>query len=80
VKNLTPNPAELAPIGAILAPVSEDAATALANLMAGADLAQALDRHYGKGKWFVFWDEDLGGKPIRGTISLAYGKETLVIG
>jgi hypothetical protein len=41
----------------------------------------ALDRTYGKGAWFLYWDEDLAGRPIPGTISLAYGRnQTLVIG
>jgi hypothetical protein len=80
MKHAMPNPADLAPLGAILALVSSEAATALASILAGDDLAAALDRYYGHGNWFVFWDEDLRGNPIRGTISLAYGKETLVIG
>jgi hypothetical protein len=80
MRHTAPNPADLAPLGTILALVADEAATALASLLGGVDLANALDRYYGKGNWFVFWDEDLAGKPIRGTISLAYGKETLVIG
>lgn len=80
MKNTAIKPADLATLGSILALVSEDAATALASLHAGRDMAEALDRTYGRGKWFVFWDEDLRGRPIRGTISLAYGRETLVIG
>ena len=40
----------------------------------------ALDRAYGAGRWFLYWDEDLAGRPIRGTITLAYGSETLVVG
>ena len=74
------NPTDVAPPGSILELVSADAARALASLVPGTDTAAALDRHYGKGKWFVFWDEDLSGNPVRGTISLGYGKETLVIG
>ncbi|HHY48567.1 MAG TPA: hypothetical protein GYA10_02305 [Alphaproteobacteria bacterium] len=80
MRHSMPPAADLAPLGSILAIVAEEAATALTSLMAGENLAKALDRCYGKGKWFVFWDEDLRGKPIRGTITLAYGKETLVIG
>jgi hypothetical protein len=81
MKHTKLNPADLAPLGAILALVSEEAATALATLMGSGDIADALNRHYGRGNWFVFWDEDLSGQPIRGTISLAYGKNnTLVIG
>ena len=44
-----------------------------------AAIAQALDTAFGAGRWFLFWDEDLTGRPIRGTISLAFGKETLVV-
>jgi hypothetical protein len=81
MKHLTPNPADLASPGAILALVSETASSALSSLVPGAaDLGAALDRAYGKGGWFLFWDEDLRGRPIRGTISLAYGQETLIVG
>lgn len=80
MKHTRLNPADLAPLGAILALVSEEAATALATVLGSGDIAAALNRHYGRGNWFVFWDEDLSGRPIRGTISLAYGKKTLVIG
>ena len=80
MKNTTITPTDLATTGAILALVSSDAAAALASLDDGGDIDDALDRFYGKGKWFVFWDEDLRGNPVRGTISLAYGRETLVIG
>lgn len=79
MRHQMPNPADLAPRGAILALISE--ATAEAALEANfPGLAAALDAEYGKGGWFMFWDEDLAGKPIRGTISIAYGKETLVVG
>lgn len=75
------NPADLAPPGAILALVSDTASSALSSLAPdAADIGAALDRAYGKGGWFLYWDEDLGGRPIRGTISLAYGNETLVVG
>lgn len=75
------NPADLASPGAILALVSEEASVALSSLVPGAaDIGAALDRAYGKGGWFLFWDEDMRGRPIRGTISLAYGNETLVVG
>ena len=40
----------------------------------------ALDQLYGAGRWFLYWDEDLAGHPIRGTITLAYGRDTLVVG
>jgi len=77
----TVRPADLAPAGAILALRSEMASAALANLRPfDKAICEALDRVYGEGTWFMFWDEDMSGKPIRGTISLAYGRETLVIG
>ena len=44
------------------------------------DVEDALDRTSGAGRWFLYWDEDLTGHPIRGTITLAYGRDTLVIG
>lgn len=67
--------------GAIRALISSEAARALAQLKPF-DFAveDALDKTYGKGQWFMYWDEDLRGRPIRGTIALAYGRETLVIG
>jgi hypothetical protein len=81
MKHQTVNPADLASPNAILALVSETASAALSSLVPGAaDIGAALDRAYGKGGWFLFWDEDLSGKPIRGTICLAYGQETLVVG
>lgn len=55
------------------------AAPALIDLSATAVEAE-LDRTYGKGKWFLYWDEVLRGRPIRGTISLAAGRDTLIIG
>ena len=77
----TVRPADFAPAGPILALKSEMDSAALANPTPfDRAFGQALDRVYGAGKWFMFWDEDLRGKPIRGTISLAYGNETLVIG
>ena len=80
MKSTTITPTDLASTGSILALASGNAARALASLHAGGDMAEALDGAYGKGKWFVFWDEDLRGRPVRGTISLAFGTETLVIG
>jgi hypothetical protein len=81
LKNLMLNTADLAGPGTILGMISDEASAALTSLAPGAiDIAAALDRHYGKGKWFLFWDEDLRGRPVRGTISLAYGKETLIVG
>ncbi|WP_374625061.1 hypothetical protein [Devosia sp.] len=67
--------------GAIRALISSEAAQALSRLRPF-DFAveDALDKAYGKGQWFMYWDEDLRGRPIRGTISLAFGRETLVIG
>lgn len=81
MKHETINPADLASPGAILALVNEAASAALSSLVPGAaDIGAALDRAYGKKGWFLYWDEDLRGKPIRGTITLAYGKQTLVVG
>jgi hypothetical protein len=81
MKNLFLNPNDLAGPAAVLGVVSKEATSALQSLVPGVpDMAAALDRHYGRGKWFLFWDEDTSGRPVRGTISLAYGKETLVIG
>lgn len=75
------NPADVASPGAILALVSDTASRALTSLVPdAADIGAALDRAYGKGGWFLYWDEDLRGQPIRGTITLAYGRETLVVG
>lgn len=67
--------------GAIRALISSEAARALAQLKPF-DFAveDALDKTYGKGQWFMYWDEDLRGHPIRGTIALAYDRETLIIG
>ena len=77
----TLHPAELAPPGAILALKAGMTSDELAGIMPFDEaFGQALDRTYGKGSWFLFWDEDLSGRPIRGTISLAYNSETLVIG
>lgn len=81
MKNLPTKPIDLAGPGAILALISEEASKALAGLVPGAaNIGDALDRYYGKGKWFLYWDEDLRGNPIRGTIALAFGKETLIVG
>ena len=67
--------------GAIRAAITDAASAALAALRPF-DFAveTALDRIYGAGRWFLYWDEDLRGQPIRGTITLAYGSETLVVG
>jgi len=67
--------------GAIRAATSETAALVLKTLKPfDYALDQALDAAYGAGHWFVYWDEDLRGHPIPGTITLAYGQETLVVG
>ncbi len=79
MRHQIPTAADLAPRSAILALVSEAAAAAaLEQNFPG--MSAALDRVFGKRGWFMFWDEDLAGKPVRGTISVAYGKETLVVG
>jgi len=72
---------DLAHPGAILALVSDAASKALMSLAPdAANIGAALDRAYGKGGWFLYWDEDLRGRPIPGTIALAYGTETLIVG
>ena len=76
-----PHPANLVPRWSILALVPEATSAALARIAPGASaIGEAFDRAYGKGKWFLYWDEDLAGRPIRGTIGLAHGKDTLVVG
>jgi hypothetical protein len=81
MKNLFLNPNDLAGPAAVLGAMSKEAAGALQSLVPGVpDMAATLDKYYGRGKWFLFWDEDASGKPVRGTISLAFGKKTLVIG
>lgn len=67
--------------GAIRAATTDAAAVAL-RVLKPFDFAveTALDAEYGAGNWFLYWDEDLGGRPIRGTITLAYGSETLIVG
>ncbi|HQZ12780.1 MAG TPA: hypothetical protein PK286_07810 [Devosia sp.] len=79
MRHAKPTAADLAPHGAILALVSElTASTLLEASFPG--LSAALNRAYGKQGWFLCWDEDLGGHPIKGTLTVAYGKETLVVG
>jgi hypothetical protein len=77
----TLTPATTATGGAIRAVMSDTASAALKALKPF-DFAveDALDTAYGAGRWFLFWDEDLTGHPIRGTITLAYGSDTLVVG
>jgi hypothetical protein len=74
-------PALTATGGVIRAATTEAAALALKALKPF-DFAveAALDTTYGAGNWFLYWDEDLRGHPIKGTITLAYGRETLVVG
>lgn len=43
------------------------------------EIVAAFDRAFGETGWFLFWDEDMKGRPIPGTISLAFGAETLVV-
>ncbi len=65
---------------AILASVEGELTSALrAPNRFDAEVEKALDSAFGKNGWFLFWDEDLRGRPIRGTVSLAFGKETLVV-
>lgn len=45
-----------------------------------AQLVLALDARYGEKGWFMYWDEDQSGRPIRGTRTLCFGGETLVVG
>jgi hypothetical protein len=67
--------------GAIRAVLSDEAAHAMARSSAiEASLVVALDKTYGPKGWFMFWDEDLAGQPIRGTVTLSFAGETLVIG
>jgi hypothetical protein len=81
MKNAAITPTDLASPAAILSLVSEAATDALTSLVPGvADLARTLDQAYGKNGWFLFWDEDLRGRPVKGTITLAYGKDTLIVG
>ena len=77
----TLTPATTATGGAIRAATTDAAALALKALKPF-DFAveTALDMAYGAGNWFLYWDEDLRGRPIRGTITLAYGADTLVVG
>ena len=77
----TLTPATTTTGGAIRA-VMSDAASAALKALKPFDFAveDALDRAYGAGRWFLYWDEDLAGRPIRGTITLAYGRDTLVVG
>ena len=77
----TLTPAETVSGGAIRAMLSDEAAHLMARSSAvEAQLVIALDREYGEHGWFMYWDEDLAGQPIRGTMTLSFGSETLVVG
>jgi hypothetical protein len=74
-------PAETTNGVAIRAMLSDEAAHLMARSSAvDAQLVVALDAEYGEHGWFMYWDEDLGGQPIRGTVTLCFGGETLVVG
>lgn len=74
-------PAETTSGGAIRAMLSDEAAHLMARSSAvDARLVVALDAQYGEHGWFMYWDEDLAGRPIAGTITLCFGGETLVVG
>jgi len=67
--------------GAIRAMLSDEAAHLMARSSAvEAQLVVALDAQYGEHGWFMSWDEDLAGQPIRGTMTLCFGGESLVVG
>ena len=75
------SPAETTTGGAIRAMLADEAAHLMARTSAvDAQLVTALDAQYGEHGWFMYWDEDLSGRPITGTITLCFGGETLVVG
>lgn len=75
------SPAETVNGGAIRAMLSDEAAHLMARSSAvEAQLVLALDREYGEHGWFLYWDEDLSGHPIRGTMTVCFGGDTLVVG
>ena len=39
-----------------------------------------LDRTFGPGQWSLTWDEDLAGRPVRGTIRLEVAGDGLIVG
>lgn len=81
MQHSTLTPATTSAGGAIRAVMSETASAALRALQPfDFAIEVALDRAYGAGRWFLYWDEDLAGHAIRGTITLAYGRDTLVVG
>jgi hypothetical protein len=74
-------PAAITNGGAIRAMLSDEAAHLMARSSAvDGQLVVALDAEYGEHGWFMYWDEDLSGHPIRGTRTLYFGGETLVVG
>lgn len=56
----------------------------VAHLIDAAAIAVAveteLDRTFGPGQWSLTWDEDLAGKPVRGTIRLDVAGDSLIVG
>jgi hypothetical protein len=56
----------------------------VAHLIDAAAIAVAveteLDRTFGTGRWSLTWDEDLAGKPVRGTIRLDVAGDSLIVG
>lgn len=72
--------ADLCPATTILASVEGELTSRLgAPSRFDAAVEKALDRAFGPNGWFLYWDEDLRGQPIRGTVSLAFGRETLIV-
>lgn len=39
-----------------------------------------FDRTFGPGHWSLTWDEDLAGRPVRGTIQLEIAGDSLIVG
>lgn len=68
--------------GSVIRAATHEAAAVALKAVKPFDFAMetALDATYGAGNWFVYWDEDLRGRPIRGTITIAYADKTLVVG
>lgn len=68
-----------------LKPVAPVSGIAMAAILAdpmtiAGSVEAALDARYGRGQWFLSWEEDLRGRPIPGTITLAFDQQTLVVG
>jgi hypothetical protein len=75
------SPVETTVAGAIRPLLSDEAAHLMArSSLLEAQLVVALDAEYGEHGWFMTWDVDLSGQPIRGTVTLCFGGETLVVG